>query len=105
MLAPTVIFAISLMHRFTITTELTETAKYEDGVLRCLDRDMPFRTYILHLDDVLTIKVCTHNESDRLTGVTEEKTLYIEEDFRDFLTLRGCSGLQEVNMLESNDCK
>lgn len=75
----------------------------EDGVVRCLDRDMPLGTYILHLDDGLTIKICTYDESDRLTGATEEKTLYTEEDFRDFLTRRGWSGLQEVGGFRAID--
>jgi hypothetical protein len=51
----------------------------------------------------LTIKVCIYDESDRLTGATEEKTLYTEEDFRDFLTRRGWSGLQEVGGFRAID--
>lgn len=81
---------------FGLRTKRAFWLEDEDGVIRCLDRDMPLGTYILHLDDGLTIKVCTYNESDHLTGDTEEKILYTEEDLRDFLTRRGWSGLQEV---------
>ncbi|XP_062225985.1 trihelix transcription factor GT-1-like isoform X4 [Phragmites australis] len=64
----------------------------EDEVVRSLDRDMPIGTYTLHLDDGITIKLCTFEDADRMT---EDKTFYTEEDFRDFLLRRGWTLLRE----------
>ena len=44
----------------------------------------------------MTIKVCLYDDPDRITVRTEEKTLYTEEDFRDFLARRGLIGLREL---------
>ncbi|CAN6239919.1 unnamed protein product [Urochloa humidicola] len=63
----------------------------EDEVVRTLDRDMPIGTYILHLDDGVTIKLC---DASRMQ-TSEDKTFYTEEDFRDFLTRRGWTLLRE----------
>lgn len=38
----------------------------------------------------LTIKICYDDP-----GMAEDKTLYTEDDFRDFLTRRGWTGLRE----------
>lgn len=51
----------------------------------------------------LTIKVCLYDESDHLLGRPEEKTLYTEDDFRDFLTRRGWMGLRDVTGFRSVD--
>ncbi|TVU15482.1 hypothetical protein EJB05_39005 [Eragrostis curvula] len=67
----------------------------EDEVVRTLDRDMPIGTYTLHLDDGMTIKLCTFEDADRMTVRTEDKTFYTEEDFRDFLSRRGWTLLRE----------
>ncbi|GJN02520.1 hypothetical protein PR202_ga19881 [Eleusine coracana subsp. coracana] len=67
----------------------------EDEVARTLDRDMPIGTYTLHLDDGITIKLCTFEDADRMTVRTEDKTFYTEEDFRDFLSRRGWTLLRE----------
>ncbi|XP_010250844.1 PREDICTED: trihelix transcription factor GT-1 [Nelumbo nucifera] len=75
----------------------------EDEVVRSLDRDMPLGNYTLHLDEGLTIKVCFYDESGRIPVRTEEKTLYTEEDFRDFLTRRGWTGLRELSGFRSVD--
>lgn len=40
--------------------------------------------------------MCLCDDVDRSTGRTENKIIYTEEDFRDFLTRRGWSGLREV---------
>ncbi|XP_062185535.1 trihelix transcription factor GT-1-like isoform X1 [Phragmites australis] len=64
----------------------------EDEVVRTLDKDMPIGTYTLHLDDGMTIKLCTFDNADRMT---EDKTFYTEEDFRDFLSRRGWTLLRE----------
>ncbi|KAF8408380.1 hypothetical protein HHK36_007529 [Tetracentron sinense] len=69
----------------------------EDEIIRTLDRDMPLGNYTLHLDEGLTIKVCLYDESDRMPVSTEEKTFYSEDDFREFLTRRGWTGLRELN--------
>ncbi|XP_077211902.1 trihelix transcription factor GT-1-like [Tasmannia lanceolata] len=68
----------------------------EDEVVRSFDRDMPLGTYTLHLDQGVTIKFCLYDESNAIAR-TEEKTLYTEDDFRDFLTRRGWTGLRELS--------
>ncbi|KAK1313770.1 Trihelix transcription factor GT-1 [Acorus calamus] len=72
----------------------------EDEVVRSLDRDMPLGTYALHLDEGLTIK-CLYDDTDQIAVCPEEKTLYTEEDFRDFLSRRCWSGLRELNTFRS----
>ncbi|PKA50069.1 Trihelix transcription factor GT-4 [Apostasia shenzhenica] len=75
----------------------------EDEVVRSLDRDMPLGTYNLHLDEGLTIKLCTYDESNRLSVRTEEKTLYSQEDFHDFMMRRGWTGLREISSSRTAD--
>ncbi|XP_068664794.1 trihelix transcription factor GT-1-like [Aristolochia californica] len=79
---------------FGLRTKRAFWLEDEDEVVRSLDRDMPLGTYSLHLDEGLTIKVCLY--TDRIPVQTEEKTLYTEEDFRDFLTRRGWMCLREL---------
>lgn len=69
----------------------------EDNVIRSIDRDMPLCSYTLHVDEGISIKVCFYEESDQMDVRTEEKTLYKEDDFRDFLSRRGLIGLREIN--------
>lgn len=70
----------------------------EDNIIRSLDRDMPLGNYTLHLDAGVSIKVCHYDEADRMAAVrTEDKTLYTEEDYHDFLSHRGLIGLREIN--------
>lgn len=51
----------------------------------------------------LTIKVCLYDETERLQVHTEEKTLYTEEDFREFLSRRGWTGLREYGGFRTVD--
>lgn len=44
----------------------------------------------------ITVKVCLYDQADHITGSTENKIIYSEDDFRDFLLRRGWSGLREV---------
>eukprot|EP00249_Psilotum_nudum_P013578 c24406_g1_i2 orf=422-1456(-) len=67
----------------------------EYGVVRSFDRDMPLGMYILNIDEGLTVKVCIYNGS-QLTGATEEKTFYSDEDFQGFLVQHGWTSLREV---------
>ncbi|VAH33534.1 unnamed protein product [Triticum turgidum subsp. durum] len=69
----------------------------EDEVVRSLDRDMPVGVYTLHLDNGITIKLCTFEDADRMTVRTEDKTFYTEDDFRDFLSRRGWTLLREYS--------
>ncbi|KAG0492843.1 hypothetical protein HPP92_006241 [Vanilla planifolia] len=48
----------------------------------------------------VTIKFCVYDETERLTVRTEEKTLYTQEDFHDFLTRHGWASLREINSSE-----
>ncbi|PIA51373.1 hypothetical protein AQUCO_01100297v1 [Aquilegia coerulea] len=75
----------------------------EDGIVRCLDREMPLGIYALHLDEGITIKICIYDEADRIHVRTEENTLYTEDDFRDFLGRRGWTGLRELSGFRSVD--
>ncbi|KAH9315638.1 hypothetical protein KI387_024265, partial [Taxus chinensis] len=68
----------------------------EDGVVRSFDRDMPLRSYNLQVDPGLTVKICYYDVSTRLPIVTEERTLYCEEDFRELLARRGWLAVREV---------
>ncbi|XP_011627954.1 trihelix transcription factor GT-1 isoform X2 [Amborella trichopoda] len=82
---------------FGLRTKRAFWLEDEEGVVRSLDRDMPLGTYVLHLDQGVTIKVCLCDNSDRMTVHTEEKTLYTEDDFHDFLSRRGWIGLKDLN--------
>ncbi|KAF8378149.1 hypothetical protein HHK36_029486 [Tetracentron sinense] len=88
---------------FGLRTKRAFWLEDEDEVVRSLDRDMPLGSYTLHLDEGLTIKVCHYDDSDRIPVRTEDKTLYSEDDFRDFLTRRGWIGLRELNGYGSID--
>lgn len=68
----------------------------EDGVVQCFDRDMPLRTYNLHIDTGLTVKICDFDLSGRPTMPPEENTLYCEDDFRELLQRHGWQALREV---------
>ncbi|KAK6928468.1 Myb/SANT-like DNA-binding domain 4 [Dillenia turbinata] len=83
----------AIMAAFALRTKRAFWLEDEGEVIRCLDRDMPPGNYVLHLDQGVTIKVCTYDEADSVR--TEEKTLYTEDEFHDFLTRRGLIGLRE----------
>ncbi|XP_043703740.1 trihelix transcription factor GT-1-like isoform X1 [Telopea speciosissima] len=88
---------------FGLRTKRAFWLEDEDEVVRSLDRDMPLGIYTLHLDEGLMIKVCLYDESDRIPVRTEDKTLYTEDDLRDFLSRRGWIGLREFNCFRSID--
>lgn len=90
---------------FRLRTKRAFWLEDEDEVVRSLDRDMPLGTYALHLDEGLTIKICIYDDTDRLPMPSrcEEKTLYTEDDFRDFLSRRGWAGLRELSGFRSVD--
>ncbi|XP_078433371.1 trihelix transcription factor GT-4-like isoform X2 [Wolffia australiana] len=75
----------------------------EDEVVRSLDRDMPLGTYTIHLDEGVTIKVCIYDQTERLPVHTEEKTLYTEDHFHEFLSRRGWTGLREFGGFRTVD--
>ncbi|GMN42675.1 hypothetical protein TIFTF001_011876 [Ficus carica] len=82
---------------FRIRTKRAFWLEDEDQIVRSLDRDMPLGNYTLHLDEGITIKLCFYDESSRVVVRDEEITLYTEDDFRDFLTRRGFTGLRELS--------
>lgn len=51
----------------------------------------------------MTVKFCEYDESDRLSVRTEEKTLYTQEDFHEFLTRRCWTSLREISSLRTAD--
>lgn len=86
---------------FGLRTKRAFWLEDDDGIIRCLDRDMPLGMYSLHLDEGITIKICVYDEAERVR--TEENTLYTEGDFRDFLSRRGWSVLRELSGFRSVD--
>lgn len=82
---------------FGLRTKRAFWLEDDDNIIRTLDRDMPLGSYTLHLDEGVSIKICLYDESDRMAVRTEDKTLYTEEDFRNFLAHRGLIGLRELN--------
>ncbi|CAK9161719.1 unnamed protein product [Ilex paraguariensis] len=93
----------ALKSAFGLRTKRAFWLEDEDNVVRSLDRDMPLGNYALHLDEGVSIKVCLYDDPDRLAVRTEDKTLYSEGDFRDFLSHRGLIGLREINGYRSLD--
>ncbi|KAA8529722.1 hypothetical protein F0562_034178 [Nyssa sinensis] len=88
---------------FRLRTRRAFWLEDEDNIVRTLDRDMPLGNYTLHLDEGLTIKVFLYEESDHMPVHTEDKTLYTEDDFREFLSRRGWTCLREFNGYRSID--
>nr|CAD1820008.1 unnamed protein product [Ananas comosus var. bracteatus] len=88
---------------FGLRTKRAFWLEDEDDVVRSFDRDMPLGTYTLHLDEGISIKVCMYDDTDRIPVQTEEKTLYTEKDFCDFLSRRGWTGLRELSGFRSVD--
>ncbi|KAG0583499.1 hypothetical protein KC19_3G141400 [Ceratodon purpureus] len=86
----------SIKTAFGLRTKRPFWLEDEEGVVQTLSRDMPPGQYSLILDPGITVKVCLYDDADRITGSTENKIIYTEEDFRDFLSRRGWSGLREV---------
>ncbi|CAL9161317.1 unnamed protein product [Musa hybrid cultivar] len=86
---------------FGLRTKRAFWLEDDENVIRSLDRDMPLGSYTLHLDEGISIKVCIYEETDRIAVHTEEKTLYTEDDFRDFLSHRGWAGLRELSSFKN----
>ncbi|KAJ8563116.1 hypothetical protein K7X08_031568 [Anisodus acutangulus] len=82
---------------FRLRTKRAFWLEDENSIVRAVDRDMPLRNYTLHVDEGLTIKICTSEEADDLPVQTEDKTFYSEDDFRDLLSRRGWTRLRENN--------
>ncbi|WCJ38676.1 Trihelix transcription factor GT-1 [Euphorbia peplus] len=82
---------------FRLRTKRAFWLEDEDQVVRSLDRDMPVGCYNLQIDEGLAIKVCVYDDADQIPVHTEEKIFYTEDDYRDFLTRRGWTGLREFD--------
>lgn len=74
-----------------------------EGIVRSIDRDMPLKDYTLHLDGGLTIKVFLYNPPNDLPNHAEEKTFYVQDDFRDFLLRHGFVALTDLNCSKNVD--
>uniref|UniRef100_A0A7N0T4X6 Myb-like domain-containing protein n=1 Tax=Kalanchoe fedtschenkoi TaxID=63787 RepID=A0A7N0T4X6_KALFE len=85
---------------FRLRTKRAFWLEDEYQIIRSIDRDMPLGNYTLHLDEGISIKVCLFDDAGR---ITEEKTLYTEDDFREYLQRRGLTGLRELNGYRSID--
>ncbi|CAL5334379.1 unnamed protein product [Camellia sinensis] len=88
---------------FCLRTKRAFCLEDEDNVIRSLDRNMPLGNYTLHLDEGISIKVCLYDDSDRMAVRNEDKTLYTEDEFRDFLSRNGFTGLREINSYRTFD--
>ncbi|KAG6505395.1 trihelix transcription factor GT-1-like isoform X1 [Zingiber officinale] len=86
---------------FGLRTKRAFWLEDEDNVVRSFDREMPLGSYTLHLDEGVTIKVCIYDDTGPVR--TEEKTLYTEDDFHDFLSHRGWMGLRELSSFKNVD--
>ncbi|XAR51966.1 hypothetical protein NMG60_11006779 [Bertholletia excelsa] len=82
---------------FRLRTKRIFWLEDEDNIIRSLDRDMPLGNYTLHLDEGISIKLCLYDDSDRMAVRAEDKTIYTEDEFRDFLSRNGFIGLREIN--------
>ncbi|KAH1122441.1 hypothetical protein J1N35_005601 [Gossypium stocksii] len=81
---------------FRLRTKRAFWLEDEDHIIRSLDREMPLGNYILHLDEGLAVKVCLYDESDHIP-VHAQKIFYTEDDYREYLVLRGYAGLREID--------
>ncbi|KAH7300272.1 hypothetical protein KP509_24G053900 [Ceratopteris richardii] len=89
---------------FGLRSERAFWLEDEEGIVRCLDRDMPAGAYTLHLDEGVTIKICFQDkENEHLLEPAEEKTFYSEAGFNEFLRRRQWVGLREVGSLRDID--
>lgn len=66
------------------------------GLLYVQMKLMFFLAKWLLLSSGFTVKVCLYDDDGRMTGSTENRTLYTDEDLHEFLSRRGWSGLREV---------
>ncbi|MCO5561451.1 hypothetical protein L7F22_015072 [Adiantum nelumboides] len=89
---------------FGLRSERAFWLEDEEGIIRCLDRDMPAGAYTLSLDEGVTVKICFHEkEGDHLLEPAEEKTFYTEAGFNEFLRRRQWPGLREVGSFRDVD--
>ncbi|XP_042458315.1 trihelix transcription factor GT-1-like [Zingiber officinale] len=88
---------------FGLRTKRAFWLEDEDNVVRSFDREMPLGSYTLHLYEGVTIKVCIYDDTDHIPVRTEEKTLYTEDGFHDFLSHRGWTGLRELSSFKNVD--
>ncbi|KAG0486658.1 hypothetical protein HPP92_008753 [Vanilla planifolia] len=88
---------------FCLRTRRAFWLEDEEDVVRCLDRDMPLGSYILHLDEGVTIKMCFYEDSERMSLRTEDKTMYAEEDLHEFLARHGWTSLRELSGFRTVD--
>ncbi|KNA08924.1 hypothetical protein SOVF_158240 [Spinacia oleracea] len=75
----------------------------DEGIVRCIDRDMPLRDYTLNLDKGLTIRINLCEAANEIPVHVEEKTFYMEADFYDFLHRHGFVALRDLNCQKNVD--
>ncbi|XP_052191411.1 trihelix transcription factor GT-1-like isoform X2 [Diospyros lotus] len=69
----------------------------DNNVVWSFDRSVPFGTYNLQFDEGLPIKVCLYDESGHAVVRTEDIILYTADEYGDYLTRNGLTGLREIN--------
>lgn len=75
----------------------------DEGVVRCIDRNMPLRDYTLNLDKGLTIRINVCHAANEKSVHVEEKTFYIEDDFHEFLQRHGFIALRDLSCRKNVD--
>lgn len=69
----------------------------DNNVVWSFDRSVPFGTYNLQFDEGVPIKVCLYDESGHAVVRTEDIILYTADEYGDYLTRNGLTGLREIN--------
>eukprot|EP00245_Coleochaete_scutata_P001618 TRINITY_DN1199_c0_g2_i1.p1 TRINITY_DN1199_c0_g2~~TRINITY_DN1199_c0_g2_i1.p1 ORF type:complete len:456 (-),score=89.29 TRINITY_DN1199_c0_g2_i1:201-1529(-) len=67
------------------------------GIVWTISPDMPKTNYTLQQDEGVTVKVCVYDDQDGMTAASEEeKTLYTDDDFQNYLKRKRWGGLREM---------
>jgi hypothetical protein len=86
----------TIKNAFGLRTKRPFWLEDDEGVVQPLGQEMASTQYSLNLDPGLLVKVCLYDESGIPTGSTENRTLYSDEDFSNFLMRRGWQGFREM---------
>ncbi|CAM6007442.1 unnamed protein product [Sphagnum balticum] len=88
----------TIKNAFGLRTKRPFWLEDDEGVVQPLGQEMASTQYSLNLDPGMypSLKVCLYDESGIPTGSTENRTLYSDEDFSNFLMRRGWQGFREM---------
>ncbi len=77
-----------------ITLQMFNCSMLQNIHMNCEKTDL--FSWLWLLSPGLLVKVCLYDESGIPTGSTENRTLYSDEDFSNFLMRRGWQGFREM---------